>query len=791
MTEKQLTSLVINKVATQSLYDEMKTNGQINEDELYLVGGSGNVESVNGQTGIVALSASDVGALSSDTTYVSTVDGASGAITTNAVKYTSQTLTDAEKTQARTNIGAGTSSFSGSYNDLTNKPSIPSKTSELTNDSDFITSDGTVAKANKLASAHTLNGVAFDGSQDITGTFTTGLYESYMGWGGQNIAGDITPIDAGMCSLLASNRAEFCKADGITVEYTTDGSTWQDYGLADVQKRRLLSMIGTSDGVYIGKCPEGTKPTTNYKLRVTVKGYECGFYTVLKKVLIYISTGGAPNCKLLVETAKMNDQNTFTTYGTYQINGWSGWNSIPIQIIFGASYTGQNNIDVLRFTFYLDEVSETYDSRLWTSRILFFGTTNWVTPSQMAATGHLYSYDIDQNAYFPNHLTTTGEITASRYNGSASLTGVPTAPTADAGTNTTQIATTEFVATAVANSKFSGSYNDLTDTPTIPSKVSELMNDSKYITSSGAPVQSVNGKTGVVSLSASDVGALPDTVTIPSPNDSTVTIQKNGTTVDSFTTNAATDKSINITVPTTASEVGAVPTSRTVNGKALNADITLTANDVSALPASTTSLKNPKAITFTGASTGTYDGSNDLVINIPQAETNATFFSAHSVALSNNWTASGDVYTQTVALSKVHAESVLIVSPAPSYKALWIGNNVYCSEQSEGYLTFVSKAAITDTLVVNVVLANLSEEQNSSATTATLSASGWSNNAQTVSASGVASDTMVIVGPATSAIDLWRDHAIYCSAQGSGTLTFGCQTTPSSDVVINIIAISG
>ena len=42
------------------------------------------------------------------------------------VKYNAaQTLTDAQKTQARTNIGAGTSSFSGSYNDLTNKPTIP------------------------------------------------------------------------------------------------------------------------------------------------------------------------------------------------------------------------------------------------------------------------------------------------------------------------------------------------------------------------------------------------------------------------------------------------------------------------------------------------------------------------------------------------------------------------------------------------------------------------------------------------------------------------------------------
>ena len=37
-----------------------------------------------------------------------------------------QGLTDTEKSNARANIGAGTSSFSGSYNDLTNKPTIPS-----------------------------------------------------------------------------------------------------------------------------------------------------------------------------------------------------------------------------------------------------------------------------------------------------------------------------------------------------------------------------------------------------------------------------------------------------------------------------------------------------------------------------------------------------------------------------------------------------------------------------------------------------------------------------------------
>ena len=81
-------------------------------------------------------------ALPDTTTYVSTVDGSSGAVTTNAVKTTEQSLSDAQKTQARTNIGAGTSSFSGNYGDLSNKPTIPSKTSDLTNDSGFINASG-------------------------------------------------------------------------------------------------------------------------------------------------------------------------------------------------------------------------------------------------------------------------------------------------------------------------------------------------------------------------------------------------------------------------------------------------------------------------------------------------------------------------------------------------------------------------------------------------------------------------------------------------------------------------
>lgn len=50
-------------------------------------------------------------------------------------------------------------------------------------------------------------------------------------------------------------------------------------------------------------------------------------------------------------------------------------------------------------------------------------------------------------------------------------------------------------------------YSQITGTPTIPSKVSQLTNDSGFLTT--APVTTVNSKTGNVSLSATDVGAAP------------------------------------------------------------------------------------------------------------------------------------------------------------------------------------------------------------------------------------------------------------------------------------------
>lgn len=46
----------------------------------------------------------------------------------NKVSFKKQSLSDAEKQQARQNIGAGTSNFSGNYDDLEDKPDIPQNT---------------------------------------------------------------------------------------------------------------------------------------------------------------------------------------------------------------------------------------------------------------------------------------------------------------------------------------------------------------------------------------------------------------------------------------------------------------------------------------------------------------------------------------------------------------------------------------------------------------------------------------------------------------------------------------
>ena len=147
-------------------YPVTSVNGQTGD---VTISAGGNVDSVNGKTGVVVLNKSDVGlgnvdnvrqySTSNPPPYpVRSVDGATGAVVTNAVKTTPQSLSDTQKQQVRNNIGAGTSSFDGDYNSLTNKPTIPTKTSQLENDSNYITAnEAPVTSVNSKTGAVQLN----------------------------------------------------------------------------------------------------------------------------------------------------------------------------------------------------------------------------------------------------------------------------------------------------------------------------------------------------------------------------------------------------------------------------------------------------------------------------------------------------------------------------------------------------------------------------------------------------------------------------------------------------------
>ncbi len=93
--------------------------------------------------------------------------------------------------------GLATVATSGSYNDLSNKPTIPTQTSQLNNNSGFITTSANVASATRLQTARKINGVSFDGTQDISisalGSVPQVVYGSYYG-DGTNTTIDISAV---------------------------------------------------------------------------------------------------------------------------------------------------------------------------------------------------------------------------------------------------------------------------------------------------------------------------------------------------------------------------------------------------------------------------------------------------------------------------------------------------------------------------------------------------------------------------------------------------------------------
>lgn len=193
----------------------------------------------------------------------------------------------------------------------------------------------------------------------------------------------------------------------------------------------------------------------------------------------------------------------------------------------------------------------------------------------------------------------------------------------------------------------------------------------------------------------------------------------------------------------TASDVGAVPTSRTVNGKALSRNISLTASDV-------------------GARANTWTPTASEVGAVPTSRT------VNGKALSSNITLDAD---DVGALDQTSADArYLQLSGGTMTGALALPGNPTSDNQA-------ANKAYVDALKPNRL-------------TVTLSASGWSGNSQTVTVFGVSADEsaqLIMPVPALASQTAYYEAGILVTGQAANSLTFTCQNVPTEDLTVYVV----
>lgn len=143
----------------------------------------------------------------------------------------------------------------------------------------------------------------------------------------------------------------------------------------------------------------------------------------------------------------------------------------------------------------------------------------------------------------------------------------------------------------------------------------------------------------------------------------------------------------------------------------------------------------------------------------------------------NSWITSGKVSTYDGYASTIAWKQDALTTQT-AYTTKWTSTKVpTISTNTLGQVT-----SITET--------DISFPATHSAISVTLTTAWWSSSTQTVSATWVTASNTVIVSPAPSSISDYTDNWVYCSAQGSGTLTFTCDSTPSNSITVNVVIMN-
>lgn len=322
-----------------------------------------------------------------------------------------------------------------------------------------------------LGTAVSSTATTFDGSKNITIPVTE-IKEAYLTWGGKNLTGLVGPLGASLSAEHSANRLAYFPPAGIKFEHSVDGgATWEEkstYG--DVYKTRLVT-LSTSVPVTLN-----APVSTSQMMRCTITSQDGTVsgsgrvYTRARKMLIDVNTPHQLQVKI---ERKKGSSSSWDTVGGYTISGWGGWNEIPLDAFsFGGTSSQTGNYWQIRLTFSILTIhtNTSYaNTKPSIQGIRLFGDTMWATPSALARTGHLYTYDEAQQATFPASIiqnSTSGQIYskgslkadgATTLGGTLNVTGKTTLKETATGALTASSISSTGALTVTGNSTLSGS----------------------------------------------------------------------------------------------------------------------------------------------------------------------------------------------------------------------------------------------------------------------------------------------------------------------------------------------
>ena len=285
------------------------------------------------------------------------------------------------------------------YNALENKPTIPTKVSELSNDVSYVKSNGTIQYARRLFPSNTENDVEF-------GTMS-------------------------LCPWSNGNKFAFLPAENIVVEETTDGGvTWSVKTVSKSAKIRLfynqggeLIKLPKKDGTNSILCglrititagnfdyPDGTTDANRMNYWSSDYFLSANRYCAVNALYIfntgYYTSGMNFTCE--VSTLKSPTLQSWTRVASSIVNGGSGTSFVDVNgmsaVVFGGYNDQLSNNWFWRFTFFNRKDSSTTGANS-VRAIVGAGNNVWLSGNNMMLNNHIYGYDYLQNVTFPANLS--------------------------------------------------------------------------------------------------------------------------------------------------------------------------------------------------------------------------------------------------------------------------------------------------------------------------------------------------------------------------------------------------